>query len=378
MLQLLHSRVVRRFVPLASLLALTLGCGETKEEPLRCEGAPASAIGEWKHLPIPPPLIYSDPVATDGQQLLIVDGSCYYCNFASLEPSQDQWVVDEYRVSFEKTYSDQVANERYVFGGNSLFDRETKLLLEVERPEAIRSGEWLFSTGREFLLWGGSYPEDEKPGVESGDPMISYFDGAAFDPIAGTWRSIPSAHDEVSWVVGGRGPHWAASWTPSGLFVWGTIDHESAWGALLNVDTMTWKDLRTSGADLPPLRLEARMISVGREAFLYSGREPGHTERSRRMWRYSLSQDQWTEIVVPEWADTTWGGAVVQGKIAFLGQCTGGALFDPKTDTWEALTVQGGPPSNGSLWGVGDFLAVTDTYFGETETNEVWLLDLRK
>jgi len=46
--------------------------------------------------------------------------------------------------------------------------------------------------------------------------------------------------------------------------------------------------------------------------------------------------------------------------------------------TWDALATEGGPPSMGRLCGVGDFLAVTDTYYGETETDQVWLLDLRE
>ena len=41
------------------------------------------------------------------------------------------------------------------------------------------------------------------------------------------------------------------------------------------------------------------------------------------------------------------------------------------------LAREGAPPSEGIARGAGSFLTVTDTYYGEAETNEVWLLDLR-
>jgi hypothetical protein len=105
---------------------------------------------------------------------------------------------------------------------------------------------------------------------------------------------------------------------------------------------------------------------------------PHRTQASRRMWRYSLSNDVWREVTVPSWVDPTAPGAVFQGKVAFLGQCSGGALYDPVTDSWERLASEGGPPAWGRLWAVGDFLAVTDVEMHGVPTNEVWLLDLRK
>jgi hypothetical protein len=116
--------------------------------------------------------------------------------------------------------------------------------------------------------------------------------------------------------------------------------------------------------------------------FLYSGAEIGKNEsgrevRSRRMWRYSLSNDVWKEVAVPSWVDTTEPGVAFRGKLAFLGKCAGGALYDPTTDTWDKLAGEGGPPAWGRLWAAGDFLAVTDVDVHSVPTETVWLLDLR-
>jgi hypothetical protein len=95
------------------------------------------------------------------------------------------------------------------------------------------------------------------------------------------------------------------------------------------------------------------------------------------MWRYSLSAHTWNEVAVPKWADPM-NGTVVEDRLAFVGRCTGGDLYDPATESWTPLAVEGAPPSTGVPRGAGSFLTVTDTYVGESETNAVWMLDLRE
>jgi len=224
----------------------------------------------------------------------------------------------------------------------------------------------------EFIVWGGSSTEIE------GAMSVAYFDGATYAPKTAQWRMIPSVMGDVSYSLE-NAPSSSTVWTASGLFVWGTLpDRSVPWGAILDIDSMQWTSLRTEGSDVPPVLVDAYLLTVGGDVFLHGGRSSGSEDRSRRMWRYSLSQELWKEVTVPDWADPAYPGAVVDEKLVFLGRCKSGARYDPKADTWHALTTEGGPPSMGRLWGVGDFLAVTDTYYGETETDEVWLLDLRE
>ena len=117
------------------------------------------------------------------------------------------------------------------------------------------------------------------------------------------------------------------------------------------------------------------MLSLGDDVYVLAGGTPGNDSVWRRLWKYSVVDRSWEEIDVPTWADPLLG-AVVNGRLAFTGRCQGGDLYDPATGTWKPLSAEGGPPSSGIPRGAGSFLTITDTYSGEQETNQVWLLDL--
>lgn len=226
---------------------------------------------------------------------------------------------------------------------------------------------------------GGRYEIDEAgpPILTTETVGIQFYDGALFDPSSGEWREIPPAREDANYLWGDGGPSLASVWTPAGLFVWGTNPEQTErWGAIFDVESMSWEILEI-GEDAPPLVRNHRVLSLGHDVYVFAGVTPGNDSAWRRLWKYSVVTRSWEEIDVPTWADPLLG-AVVNGRLAFTGRCQGGDLYDPATDTWKPLSAEGEPPSSGIPRGAGSFLTITDTYYGEQETNQVWLLDLRE
>lgn len=256
-----------------------------------------------------------------------------------------------------------------------LFTRSRALWSSHPTPEDLKPYfRTVHAAGDQFLLWGG-YEEldpDDIPTVNRDDRFVYHFDGTLFDPITLEWRAIPAAREDAQYLWGDGGPSLASIWTSSGLFVWGNPERTGNWGAIF--DVMQWTELGASG-ELPPLRIDHQLLTAGGDVYLFGGKS-AQGERSRRLFRYQLGARVWTEIEVPRWADPR-TGAVVDEKLVFLGECESGARYDPATDTWDAL-AGGGPPSLGVPRAAGSFLTVTDTFYGETESNEVWILDLRE
>lgn len=362
------------FLILASVFALS--CGGASETSLDCE-VMSETVGAWKRVEIPRPLVDSGMPVSDGAQLIYIDGTCRECAIAELDAEQVQWTVSIFNLEFEKKHSYVGVSPRYILTTNALFDRELGLWFEVNRPDELHSSAVSHWTGSEFLKWGGSYTASGTYQLETDTEMVAYYDGSLFNPETREWRALPPAREDVHfpWNWGHGGPSLNSVFTSHGLFVWGTNPERSGnWGAIFDVDAMQWTELETS-KDLPPLRTEHQLLTVGDDVYLFGGKT-SDGERSRRIFRYDTKTKVWTEIDVPSWADPR-TGAVVDDKLVFLGQCENGARYDPVTDTWDALAGNG-PPSLGVPRAAGSFLTVTDTNYGEIESEEVWILDLRE
>jgi len=365
---------LRRVLVCSLLMWLSIACGSTKEPPLVCEAA-AEGVGDWRVAAIPSPLDYSDIATGDLTDLLCVDGECTRCTVGQLDPLTAEWTLRSADLAFTKLRSFATASPRFVLNGRALFNRDEGTWLEVEIPEEMRVSATSHWTGREFLMWGGSRTASGTIRLEPGTNMIGYYDGSLLNPETLEWRAIPAAREDAQYLWGDGGPSLASIWTSSGLFVWGTNPERTGnWGAIFDVESMQWTELGASG-ELPPLRIDHQLLTAGGDVYLFGGKS-AQGERSRRLFRYQLGARVWTEIEVPRWADPR-TGAVVDGKLVFLGECESGARYDPATDTWDAL-AGGGPPSLGVPRAAGSFLTVTDTFYGETESNEVWILDLRE
>lgn len=77
----------------------------------------------------------------------------------------------------------------------------------AESPLAPRSGASAVWTGSEMIVWGGGSTEEHR-----GDSEV-FGDGAAYDPLADSWRPITAAP-----IAGSTQPH--AIWTGRRMIVW--------------------------------------------------------------------------------------------------------------------------------------------------------------
>lgn len=383
---------MKKFLP--GIVLLLSACGG--EPAPVCEGD-TEGIGQWQNTEIPADWGTFDG-ASDGKQLLMMRFGCSACSRATLDFDPLNWTIpdEQSNIGISLRVS-HVATPQFVFGQGGmsaasnryyrldghavLLDRAVGLWSPFVPPSSyhLRGGSFLFWTGKEFGVWGGYGPVDADKDVQrlALDPdarYLTHYDGLLFDPVTHNWREIPPVRGVFEQGKDETRPSVAATVTASGLFVWGTNPERTGnWGAIFDFGEMRWIEL-DARASVPPLRMNHQLLTVGDEVFLFGG-QSGSGDPSRRLFRYSLESNRWGEVEVPSWADPI-NGTVVDGKLVFLGRCSSGARFDPARGTWELLKGEGGPPSRGTLHGVGRFLAVTGVYTGESEAEKVWVLDL--
>ncbi len=381
-------------VLLVSAGLLAVSCGSGSEGPALVCREPVAPVGEWKHVPILEDFYESDPFVLSANSLFQLRRGVSPA-IAEVDLDALTWITTETTSSVEIVDDVVNASDDYFFnpgilsrqgdgvfqlgGPSAILKRGTSEWTVVDKPASFvpRSAQ-SFSTGRAFGIWGGAVrvvPSDAL-GVEPDTEMAFLYEGLLLDPETLEWTEIPPAREPGHYLWADGGPSPASLWTEAGLFVWGmTPDRRGNWGAIFDVDTMAWRELEVDNV-LPPLRIEAKLLTVGSSVYLYGGMTPSG-EPSRRLFRYALSEDVWTELEVPAWADPS-HGAVVDEKLVFLGRCASGARFDPRKGSWDELAWRGRPPSLGKLWGVDGFLTVQYVHFGHQLGNEVWFLDLRE
>jgi N-acetylneuraminic acid mutarotase len=121
----------------------------------------------------------------------------------------------------------QVVPPGTVFDDGAVYDPATnQWTLLPKAPIKARAGHLAAWTGREMILWGGG-------GI--GETNIAYNDGAAYDPAARRWRTIPEAPLEPGFGLG-----YAGVWTGESFLVWGGNKGE---GAAYDPARDTWTKL---------------------------------------------------------------------------------------------------------------------------------------
>lgn len=190
------------------------------------------------------------------------------------------------------------------------YDSQAMAVLGLMRI-GIHQGFW---TGKEILYWR----RDKNPGLAH-----------AYNPNLNTWRPM-----NIDTEVYGR---WNTNmaWTGEYLFVWsGQTEHylHEDGGALYDPSTDSWKTITNEGAPTP--RREALMHWTGKEVFIYGGKVYDPT--ATRYWR---------------------------PKADF-----GGALYNPKTDTWRTISRGELTYAYSSIWtGEEVMFLATPTYYRKTE-----------
>ncbi len=133
-------------------------------------------------------------------------------------------------------------------------------------PRSSGTATW---TGRELVVWGGA--------ADDGAGTTAFLaDGAALDPLTGTWRALAAA------PLSPRQAH-VAVWTGTDLLVWGGEGPDGllADGAAWNPATDRWRALPP--APLAP-RADAAAAWTGTELLVAGGRGPTRRSLTPRRW----------------------------------------------------------------------------------------------
>jgi hypothetical protein len=193
-------------------------------------------------------------------------------------------------------------------------------------------------TGEAVLVWGGdeAFPKEDD-GYRPVDP-IGRADGGIYDPVADTWRPLPSA------PLAGRFDH-VAVWTGAEMLVFGGRDANTAFGdgAAFDPKTGTWRPLARAGA--PSGRSSPGATWTGRELVVVGGRGFGGEAR-HDAFAYDPAADAWRPLgtLTPRDAPTAaWTGAqiVVWGGVGPTAAVKGERLVE---GAWRPLPTRGAPP----------------------------------
>jgi hypothetical protein len=147
-------------------------------------------------------------------------------------------------------------------------------------------------TGKELLVWGG---------LVYGSPSEVYGDGAGYDPVRRRWRQLPASP---------LAPRFGATgvWTGSEFVIWGGVgklQNALAGGAAYNPESNRWRPTSTA-----PISGRTRAFAT------WTGRQ----------------------ILV-------WGGQPATTTPTLSGYIDG-ALYDPKTDSWQPISSAPLPPNH--------------------------------
>ncbi len=198
-------------------------------------------------------------------------------------------------------------------------------------PPTARQQHTAVWTDTEMIIWGG-----ETANID----VVN--NGAAFNPVSGTWRPLPNA------PIGGRALH-AAVWTGSSMIVWGGATETSFLndGASYSPATNTWTLLPP--APLSP-RQEASAAWTGHELVIWGGWNGNSFFADGA--RYIPSTNSWSMLPAPPapvfarssatavWTGNEviiWGGGNGASRFGPVGR------YNPTGNTWSPMSTVGQP-----------------------------------
>jgi hypothetical protein len=212
-------------------------------------------------------------------------------------------------------------------------------------PRALASASW---TGTEAIFWGGLIGNNDAQGS-----------GGRYDPATDSWSPVSTGAHAPS----ARYDH-TAVWTGDSMIVWGgCCGQPGATGARYDVANDSWSAISTSGA--PAGRYRHHAVWSG-ERMIVAGGWSGFNSSMGAITGglYDPATDTWSAMSQPSMysgvRDVARGSAVWTGREMLLwgGEymwCAGwscpwyrhesGGRYDPVTDTWTMLPLDGFSPS---------------------------------
>lgn len=247
----------------------------------------------WSELPAPPEVRSDAATAWTGSELLVWGGYEYVGG--DEDPGADGFVFD-------------AAVRRW----------------EPMPPSPLegRSGSSFAWTGGELLIWGGWDGGFRDP------PYLG--DGAAYDPIARTWRMLPAA------PIGARTAF--SVWTGTEMIVWGSTDRAARRvdGAAYDPMSNTWRTI----ADGPTNLTDGSAVWTGDEMIVFGAALDGnnHADTSTAIAvAYDPEADAWRELPASELSAQAMTASWLGDELIAWDYDQASAAYDPVADTWRPL-----------------------------------------
>ncbi len=210
-----------------------------------------------------------------------------------------------------------------------------------------RGGHGAIWTGSKMVVWGG---------YDYLTPATYFNDGGSYDPLTNTWTLVttsgaPSARQAIQ-----------AVWSGSKMLVWagGGNSGITNTGGAYNPVTNTWSAITTTGAPTP--RFTHPSYWTGSKLVTWGGSDGGCLSTGGV---YDPSTNSWSTIstlnapscrfsFASAWTGSkmfVWGGFV--GSLTATYVTNTGALYNPATNSWTAMTTVGAPAERyrvGGIW----------------------------
>jgi hypothetical protein len=177
-------------------------------------------------------------------------------------------------------------------------------------------------TGRELLIWGG---------WDGGFRDPPYFDdGAAFDPVAGTWRMLAPAPIQARTAF--------SVWTGKELIVWGSTDRAARRldGAAYDPATDTWRTIADGPVDIT----DGSAVWTGEEMIVFGAALDGnnHADTPTAIAAaYDPAANAWRELPPSDLSPQAMTAEWVNGELIAWDYDQASSAYDPATDTWRTL-----------------------------------------
>ena len=254
----------------------------------------ASELPEgWSELPAPPEVRSGSATAWTGSRLLV-------------------WGGYEYVGGNEDPGADGFAFDAAVHRWEPL----------PPSPLGGRSGSAFAWTGQELLIWGG---------WDGGFRDPPYFsDGAAYDPVSGTWRMLPAAPIDARTAF--------SVWTGEEMIVWGSTDRADRRldGAAYDPFTSSWRKIADGPIDIT----DGSAIWTGDEMIVVGAALDGnnHADTPTAIGvAYDPTSDTWRELPPSDLSPQAMTAEWLNGELIAWDYDQASAAYDPIDDVWRPL-----------------------------------------
>jgi hypothetical protein len=247
----------------------------------------------WSELPAPPEVRSGAATAWTGSELLV-------------------WGGYEY-----------VGGNEDPDAGGFAFDAQTRTWSQLPASPLEGRSDMAFGwTGRELLIWGG---------WDGGFRDPPYFgDGAAFDPVAGTWRMLPTA------PIGARTAF--SVWTGKEMIVWGSRERAARRldGAAYDPITNAWRPIADGPIDIT----DGSAVWTGDEMIVFGAAldSNNHADTPTAIAAaYDPDTDTWREPPASDLSPQAMTAEWLNGELIAWDYDQASAAYDPVANVWESL-----------------------------------------